>query len=186
MSQIPDEKIIEKLFERISADLGMIIDHELEFEEVATERVTTRLAGEGQIHISFKVVFDAGGEQRYGCFLVPLPEAISMAGYLMMAPDDEVEMSREQTELDSTTKDAMLEVSNFVGGAVDAIVRELCPEDHSARSAGCQGVRADVRPAFPYTEGEELVLGRAKARLNEFPEFDVLLMIPPVTADLAA
>lgn len=178
-----DEKLVAELYERIGSDLGMIIDHELTFEKIETSRVTERAVGADQVHISFKMAFDYAGEERHGCLLVPLPEAIAIAGYLMMVPDEEVEASRGEAELEPMTKDAMIEVANFVGGAADLLIREMHPENHSARSAGCQGVRAGVRPAFPYTDGEELILGRARARLHEFPEFDALIMIPPPVAE---
>jgi hypothetical protein len=35
-----------------------------------------------------------------------------------------------------------------------------------------------VRPALPYEEGNELLVGRAKVRLHESPEFEVILMQP--------
>lgn len=180
MADQKDLELVESLFERIGTDLGMIIDRDLAFDSIEVDRVTERAAGKDQVHISFKIGFHQDGEVRHGCLLVPLPDAISMAGYLMMIPDEAVQASREEVDLDRTTKDAMLEVSNFVGGAADAVIRTICPEDHSVRSEGCQGVRPDVRPAFPYREGDELLLGRAKARLHDYPEFDALIMIPPI------
>ena len=47
-------------------------------------------------------------------------------------------------------------------------------------SEGCQGVRADVRPAFPYEEGSELIVARVGACFDPFPPFELILMLPPV------
>jgi hypothetical protein len=139
--------------------------------------------GEGSIHLSFKLLFSgANGLDAEGCVLVPLPDAISLARYLMMFPESEVAVQRDDTELDSSTKDAMLELGNFIGAAVNESLRIHVP-GASARANSCQGVRADVRPAFVYAEGDELVVARASTRLEGFPEFEMIAMFPAATLD---
>jgi hypothetical protein len=39
-------------------------------------------------------------------------------------------------------------------------------------------VRPDVRPALIYNEGDRLLVGRARGRIHEYPEFDMILMLP--------
>ena len=173
-----DLDLVRGIFERIATDLGMIIDREIRIFEPQVGRTRTRVEGQGQIHISFKLAFKVGEETLHGCLLVPLPDALGMAAYLMMVPDEAVEASRGETELDRSTKDAMLEVGNFVAGAVDAVVRGRFADGCSARSEGCQGVRPGVRPSFVYEEGRELIVGRSTAQLHEFPEFELILMLP--------
>ena len=175
---VTDLELVENMLERISADLGMIIDREFKISSATVERADKRAEGRSKIHISFKLCFKSKGESLHGCALMPLPDAISLAAYLMMVPDDAVKTHRSTTNLDRSTKDAMLEVGNFVGGATDAVVRSWFSDKISVRSQGCQGVRANVRPAFPRTEGEELILGRATARIHDFPEFEIILMLP--------
>lgn len=175
---VQDDEVVESVLGRIAEDVGMIVDRELRVGEVRVERMRQRVAGRGQVHISFKLVVKAKDEVSYGCLLMPLPEALSLASYLMMVPDEAVAANRESTELDRSTKDALLEIGNFVAGAADAAVRGWFEEGYSVRSEGCQGVRADVRPAFPYEEGDELVVGRAEASVGEFPPFELTLMLP--------
>jgi len=175
-----DLELIESIFERISADLGMIIDREFNIASTAVERTDARSEGRSKIHISFKLSFKAGDDSLHGCVLIPLPDAISLAAYLMMVPDDAVKTHRSTTSLDRSTKDAMLEVGNFVGGATDAVVRSWFSDRYTVRSMGCQGVRANVRPAFPYSEGDELIVGRGTAQIHDFPEFEIILMLPPL------
>ena len=175
---ISDVDLIEGIFSRVGSDLEAILDHELLFEDIQTERVTSRVAGEGQVHISFKLGVQRGDDWLHGSLLIPLPEAISMACFLMMAPDDVVEANRTLDAPDEAMKDAMLEVGNFVAGAADSVLRTWFPEDRTVRSEGCQGVRADIRPAFPYEEGSELIVGRASACLHSFPAFEMILMLP--------
>ena len=46
----------------------------------------------------------------------------------------------------------------------------------------CDDCRSRLAPgswsSFPYQEGAELVVGRAVARLHDFPEFEMLAMLP--------
>jgi hypothetical protein len=165
---------------RIADDLSTIVDRTLALSNVTVEKIDARVAGKGVVHIAFKLRFERAVDALYGALLVPLPDALALAGCLTMMPDDQVALQRKATELDAGMKDAIVELGNFVAGAVDAVMRESRANIARARSAGCQGVRADVRPAFPYTEGQELVLVRATARLHEFEPFELLLMLPNV------
>jgi len=61
---------------------------------------------------------------------------------------------------------------------VDVALRPPGDEETMVRSEGCQGVRADVRPAFAYDEGSELIVGRAHMTLHDFDPFGVVLMLP--------
>ncbi len=176
-----DLDMVASIFERISSDLSMIIDREIEVGDFSAERATARASGEGQVHISFKLALEHRGAMRHGCLLVPLPDAVTLAAFLMMVPEDTVAHERARTDLDRPMKEALLEVGNFVAGACDAVLRGMF-EGASARSEGCQGVRADVRPALKYQEGDELVVGRASARIGSFEPFELILQLPPPAA----
>ena len=177
-SIVSDPDLVEAVFRKIGADLEAILDHEISFEEVRYDRLQRRVAGEGRVHISFKLGIDADGERQHGCVLIPLPDAISMACLLMMLPDQMVAESRDLDGPDEAMKEALLEVGNFVAGATDVVLREWMPEGVAVRFEGCQGVRADVRPAFPYEEGSELIVGWVQARIDTFPPFEMILMLP--------
>jgi hypothetical protein len=175
---ISDTDLIGHILERVGSDLGMIIDREFNLSGIAAARENERAAGMSKVHISFKLRFRHADGSYQGCLLIPLPDAISLAAYLMMVPDDAVKAHRSTSTLDQSTKDAMLEVGNFVGGATDAVVRTWIPEKLTVRSEGCQGVRANIRPALVYEEGAELLVGRATARIHDFPDFEIVLMLP--------
>lgn len=178
-STATDLVLVQQILKRISGNLGTLIDREIWFGSVQAESATTRAVGTGQIHISFKLAFDhEAGERHHGSILVPLPDAIAMAAYLMMLPDPAVEEARGQTQLDREMKDAILELGNFVGGAVNEVLQSRGAKELTARSEGCQGVRPDVPPNFVYTEGSELIVGRTTARVAEYPEFELVLMLP--------
>lgn len=175
----PQVECVEEIFQRIASDLSMIADRELTLETTEVEIRDARPAGAGKIHISFRLGFRVGEERHHGCLLVPLPDAISLACSLMMVPEDVLVSSRARTSLDDTTKDAMLEVGNFITGATECALRALGIDAVKVTFEGCQGVRADVRPALTYREGDPLLVGRAQLTLAEFPADEVLLMVPP-------
>lgn len=170
--------LIDELFQRIGSDISMITDRELVVGTSTVEKVTERPAGKGRVHISFRLGFEQEGEVYHGALLLPLPDAISLSCYLMMIPDDGVKSKRSLKDIDDSIKDAMLEVGNFIGGAADAAMREAIGVPAKVRSEGCQGVKSNVRPAMIYNEGDPLIVGRAKATIHEYSEFDIMIMLP--------
>lgn len=177
-----DQQQVDEIMQRIAGDLSMIVDRPLKISTAPAQRSQTRVAGTKLVHISFKLGFQHGGRITHGCILIPLPDAIALACYLMMVPDDGVKSKRNLTTLDAGTKDSMLEVANFIGGATDAALRSIGMQDIRVRSEGCQGVRPNVRPAFSYEEGSTLIVERAKAQLHTWPPFEMLLLLPVLEA----
>lgn len=177
-----EEHLLVGALERVAQDLGVITDHELSVVAVEGSKRDHRPAGEGGVHISFKLGFRGGEARGEGCLLLPLPEAAALADFLMMVPEEAVAAGRQRQTLDSSTKDAMLELGNFVAAAVAAAAEELGVPLGEVRSEGCQGVRAGVRPALDYEEGARLLVGRARMRLAAFPEFEALLLLPELAS----
>jgi len=118
-----DTQCCEEVLQRVAADLSMIAARDFVLESLTAERANERAAGRDEVHISFRLSLERGGETRFGCLLVPLADAISLACYLLMIPDESVEGRRLATDLDETTKDALLEVGSFIGSAADAALR---------------------------------------------------------------
>jgi hypothetical protein len=178
---LTDSGLIQAILGRMAQDLGMLMGHDLELNGLDVSRARTRPAGKDRIHISFKLgLTQDGGAKRFGALLVPLPEAITMAGFLLMMPLESLAPRRNDSALDSALKDALLEIGNMIGSASNTALASLGAAGFAMRSEGCQGVRPDVRPAFPYQEGAELVVGRATARFEPFPPFELILMLPPL------
>jgi len=174
-----DAVLVGGILARISGDLGMMLGHELELGAPALTRAHARPAGAGQVHISFKLALaNADAGERHGALLVPLREALTMGCFLLMIPEERVSARREEAAPDLALKDALLEIGNMIGGATSTALAELGLAGWTARSAGCQGVRAGVRPAFPYEEGGALVVARFQAALAPFPPFEALLILP--------
>jgi hypothetical protein len=182
---LDETELAASILARMATDLSMIVDREFVVDGTRVERRTQRPAGGAVVHISFKLGIEVAGEPRQGCLLVPLPDAIALAGFMMMLPDEAVAEERFRTELDGPFKEALLEVGKFLAGACDAVLRQALPIESATRSDGCQGVRADVRPALEYREGDTLLVARARARVHEFEPFELILALPSI-ADMAA
>lgn len=182
---LDETELATSILARMATDLSMIVDREFVVEGTRVERRTQRPAGGALVHISFKLGFEVAGEARQGCLLVPLPDAIALAGFMMMLPDEAVAQERLRNDLDGPFKEALLEVGKFLAGACDSVLRQALPNESSTRSDGCQGVRADVRPALDYREGDTLVVARARARVHDFESCELILALPSI-ADLAA
>lgn len=175
----PNElELAGSLFARMAADLSMIVDRGLTVEDIRVERHTQRPAGRDLVHISFKLSIQRHDETWPGCLLVPLPDAIALAAYMMMMPDGVAARERNRTELDTVFKEALLEVGKFLAGACDSVLRVAFSEAFVTRPDGCQGVRADVRPALPCREGQPLFVARARARVHDFEPFELILVLP--------
>jgi len=179
---VQDATLASGLLQRSARELSVLMGRELEVQVRGVERTHARPVGHGTIHISFKLgVGKSGGPLRQGALLVPLPEAIAMACFLLMVPDEVVAARRTETNLDAGMKDALLEIGTMLGGACNNALTGLGLGTWTIRSEGCQGVRADVRPALEYREGDELIVCRAQARLEPFGPFPLILILPPVS-----
>lgn len=173
-----EKRILKRIFRQIREDLSMLVDRKLGFDSVQAETASSRPSGRGAIHISFKLRFSIGSELGHGCLLVPLPDAITLAAYLLEFPDEMVHQLRTRDTLDEGTKDAMVEIGNMVGGSTGSALRALGLDEVKERFVGCQGVREGVRPALEYVEGSPLLVGRAQGSLGPYPDFEAILILP--------
>lgn len=174
--QTHDSAVARSIVGRICGDLGRMCALGFQLLDVRAERGAGGVAGEHVIHIAFKLDVDFGHARAQGCLLVPLPDAITLASALLVLPQSVIETRRGDEELDLSTKDAMLEVGNLIGGSVGTALRKHYGEHMRARSAGCRGVKPGLVPSFAHAG--ELLVARASARIAVFPPFEMLLMLP--------
>lgn len=173
-----EERLMAGIFRRIGRAATSVSDQPLSCGEPLVERRRRRVAGADVIHISFKFSIESRTTTTQGCLLIPLADALSMASAYMMLPLDEVSDSRFLDAPDPVMKEALLQLSELIAGAIDRELRGAVQDGARARSLGCQGVRADVRPAFEYTEGADLIVGRSETRFGEFEQFEMIAMLP--------
>ncbi|MFT7678224.1 MAG: hypothetical protein ACI8QC_002210 [Planctomycetota bacterium] len=170
--------LLREVLQHIAVDLAMISDRELKVGNLQTERMDHRPAGTGQVHISFRMDVHQGNGSNPGCVLIPFVDAVALAGGLLMLPEPALFESRKEVALDGPAKDAMLELGNFIAGATGVAFRELEMPELRVEFSGCQGVKADVRPALAYREGEDLLVAHGVMTLQGFEDQTYVLMLP--------
>lgn len=175
--------LLQEVLQHIAVDLAMISDRELKLGNLQTERMDHRPAGMGQVHISFRMDVHRGDVSEPGCVLIPFVDAVALAGGLLMLPEPALFESRKEMALDGPAKDAMLELGNFIAGATGVAFREMEMTNMRVDFNGCQGVRADVRPALAYREGENLLVARSTMTLSGFEDQTYVLMLPAMVLD---
>ncbi len=173
-----ERRRIEEILRRVLSDLAMIADRDLALGELELEVGEAPVAAGAGVHIAFKLALRRNGEIRRGALLIPLPEAIALACYLMMVDDAGVLARREQESLDGTLKDSLLEVANFIAGATEGALRDALRDDVEVRTEGCQGLAPGAVTALRRAAGEARIAARATTRLHTFPEFTLLLELP--------
>ncbi|MEL6432093.1 MAG: hypothetical protein AAFU73_09855 [Planctomycetota bacterium] len=178
VSQVASE-VVRQIFDRVASDLSMLADRDITVGEVTYEERSDRAVGQGTVHIAYRFGVRTGGDAvEHGVLLVPLSESIALAGYLMMAPDDQVAEMRGKDEVEASVREAMLEVGNFVAAAAEAALRGLGAKCERVIFEGCQGVRADVRPTLEYEDGQPLAVGRSTFAVAGEPAAEVIVMLP--------
>lgn len=170
---------LEAVFRQVACDLTLLVERDIDVHSVTYEERVDRAAGSSEVHIAFRFgVRVPGGDAHHGALLVPLREAISVAGYLMMEPEERVAVMRASGEVDTAAKRAMVEVGAFVASAGEAALRAAGVSCDGVVFEGCQGVRADVPPRLEYEEGAPLSTSRAMISFAGRPPVECVLMIP--------
>jgi hypothetical protein len=166
--------VATQVLENISA----IVDKDLGLGEFEVQRLNRRSAGEGEVHISFRFKFVLDGNSKHGCLLIPLTQSVAAACSMLMMPMAQVPEICASGELATPLKDALLELGNMLASAMGSAYQEPF-EKVAVTFAGCQGVRAGLRPALTYTEGSELLTVNAYSDFDPFGRFQFLLLLPP-------
>ena len=179
-------KIVEECVHRVAGDLALLAERSLVVESVMVEKRRRRPAGSGQVHISFKFGIEVAGTVRHGCLLMPLSDALAIAGCLMLQGDEEVALQRTLGAPDPKQREALVEIDLLVARALELALGAQGFPVVRVGPESCQGVRAEIRPALDYRDGEELWIGRAWTQLHVWPPFSMTLVLPALSASAAA
>jgi len=169
---------VGEVFGEMSRDMGMLLEHPFSLRGVCSKRMQQRAVGQGGVHVSFRFSFVGEGLSKMGCFLLPLAEANTMAAYLLAMGEPRARQERGVQEPETSLKESMLLLGQMLSTSVARAYRGLGPQGLRVGFDGCQGVRADVRPAMRYAEGQPLIVGRAAAHVGDFEAFSPILMLP--------
>jgi hypothetical protein len=174
---------VTELVQRVATDLSMIIERDVRVLSCDVQRSADRAGGSNVVHISLKQAYRLGERSAHGCLLVPLSDALTLAGFFLMLPDDVVEAQRSLSTVDAITKDALLEVASFVAGSLASALGGAAPATLEIRSASCQGLRPGALPALTHEAGSEWWIARAQIQIHAFAPADVVLLLPSLVDD---
>ncbi len=169
--------IVQSIESSVGDVLRMVSERSLEFGAPAVQLALTVPPTPDGVYISYKLVFEKSGVANTGSLLLALPESIALACYLMMVPEEAVTARRLEKDLDRATMDAMLEIGNFIGSAVDSAVRGALPAGPKVRSSGCQGVRPGRAPVLRGLQGS-LWVADFEVKLHNYPASKGMLLLP--------
>jgi hypothetical protein len=170
---------LSKMFHRIAGDLSMLSGSDIEVSGITVELRSDRPAAASGVYVSFRFGVDTQAGVVHGSFMLPLNEAISLGGNLMMAGTRQIDELKAKGEVEGPLREAILEVGSFVTGALQSVVERPGNREVRVDFEGCQGVPASVRPRLEYEEGAPLVVGRAAFRLGADAAVEALLILPP-------
>lgn len=130
------------------------------------------------VQIVFRMGFSIKGRARMGLMAIPLPEALTMSGSLLMLPREGVAENRAKDAPDEGDKEAIMEAGNLIAGAFNAALSKRIKGSVEVKFFGCQGVAASSPPWISGFEAEPLAIRRHSAAFSDFDYFDVVLAIP--------
>ena len=174
---LEQEELATALVASIFTNLSTIVDQEIRVETSESSESETPPAGPGCIHISFRFAIRSADKQRFACLLLPLEQVVAGACSMMMMPLDQVGEICESGTLDSTMKDAILEIGNMLSNAFTKVFTETGRKE-SVGFHGCQGLRADGIAWIPANnpEGWENLAGQGN--WEDVGEFSFALGLP--------
>ena len=171
-------ELLDLLIDEAAGSLSLLSEFELG-EPVANDTLENdRPGADDSVRISFRVGFKTGRGVRVGFFQIPLDAALVLSGSLLMLPTDEIKVACTKDAPDDGDKEAIMEVGNLIGGAIDAVLRKRFDDEANAIFAGCQGVAAGHAAWVPHYEGEPLATRRHEVSFRSFEPFELLLAIP--------
>jgi hypothetical protein len=178
---VSTREIVERSVRAVLDGLSEVVDRAVVAHRIRCASARRRPSGPGTIHISFRFVLEHGECARQGCLLLPLSQSLVLAAQLLYLPDELVACARTRQAPDVTEKEALLELSAVVASGLEHELASFLPEIR-ARSAGCQGVRAGVRPSLAYREGDELWVATFEGEIDDSGSFLGHLVLPSLTA----
>ncbi len=174
-----DSDLVDATVAELVRLLGRAADCTLTAKPLEVRRLDHRVAGEGGAHVSFRFRVQEGAACREGCLLLPFPEANTLAGRHLMLPPRAVSAWRKLPRPDEDAKEALRQLDRVVATAIDRALVAFTYGRQTVRPRGPQGVRSGIRPALAYEDGDELLVAVLDARLETYPPFYMLLMLPP-------
>lgn len=114
---------------------------------------------------------------------MPVADAITLAGLMMMTPDDVIGERRTRTELEGEDQEAFGEVGNILCSAVDGVLRDQVSQPVGARMHDHGTIRTGSDPDGLLGEGT-LVRFTYTLAIAELPPGELEILVDAATAEV--
>ncbi|QDV05046.1 hypothetical protein Poly30_05410 [Planctomycetes bacterium Poly30] len=177
MGDVDLTELLDLLVDEAAGSLALLSDFHLadaaDEDVIEHDRPTWK-----DVQIVFRLGFSIKGRVRMGLMTMPLAEALTMSGSLLMLPRDEVAQNRQKAAPDEGDKEAIMEAGNLIAGAFDAVLSKRIHGTVEVKFFGCQGLAPGDMPWISAFEAEPLGIRRHTASFSNFDSFEVVLVIP--------
>ena len=176
-------KLFAKLAESIRETLGSLVGRELNAQpvEFSIGDAESLQAGLGRSHAVVRGALDKDYAGKTLCTLLDVGDACTMAGLLMMTPENVIEQRRQGGKLEGEDKEAFGELANVLCSGISATLRadvtnvDIRLQDHGVLSPGSDALA--LLPSGP------LVLCKVKLRIEGYPEGHAWIVVDRPTAE---
>ncbi len=180
-------KELRKLFARLASALsetvGSLIARELLVQpiEVATTDTESLLAALDKPHAVVRGALDKDFAGKTLFALIPVADACSMAGLLMMTPDEVIEQHRTRGTLEGEDLEAFGEIGNVLCSGFGNVLREVIANvDLRLQDHGMVKPGLDANGLLPV---EPIVGCKLRIRVGTFEEAHAWLVLDRATAE---
>lgn len=174
---VPTE-VLELLVDEVAGSLSLLSPFHLEGIVADDEIVNDRPGSAQSVRIAVRFGFKTPHGSRMGFLLMELKDAMTLAGSLLMLPNEELQELMTKPEPSEGEKEALMEAGELLGGAFHNLLKKRLPEDTAVRFFGCQGVSPGDAPWVASYGGEPLAVRRQLVQFGSFDPFELMIAIP--------
>lgn len=171
------EELATTLAASLFENMAMIVDQQIDIRHSDFTTDSNPPSGADEVHISFRFTFRREDETRFACLLLPLEQTVTGACSMMMMPLDQATEICDSGTLDSTMKDAILEIGNMLSNAFTKVFAEAGRKE-TVSFHGCQGLRADAMAWIPVNNPEGWGILEGRGTWEGLGDFAFALAIP--------
>lgn len=176
-------RLFAKLAESIRETLGSLVGRELTAQsvEISISDAESLQSGLGRSHAVVRGALDKDYAGKTLCTLIDVADACTMAGLLMLTPENVIEQRRQAGKLDGEDKEAFGELANVLCSGISTTLRaditnvDIRLQDHGVLSPGSDPLA--MLPAGP------LVVCKVKLRVDGYPEGHAFVVVDRPTAE---
>ena len=139
-------EVLELLVDEVASALSLLCPFQLSGPATDDEIVEDRPGADGSVRIAIRYGFKTPRGVRMGFLQLPLENALTLAGNLLMLPTAELRESIGKEEPDEGEKEALMEAGELLASAFQDQLEKRLTDETVVQFFGCQGVGPDDAP----------------------------------------